>query len=175
VAEVVRAYNEIRRRRSTSRVATTDVCVHCHNTLEYQGRSACRFYASIRARVQISPRADAGEWELAFGAYMRPPPTASATGAGLLVLTLTRTDQRHDPLRQQTCYHRSACRAPSPDDNMTYLDQPWFNRKIITRSQWRTGAVHSETRPSSKAQGKKKQPQKIPSPLSKSNVRELLV
>lgn len=43
---------------------------------------------------------------------------------------------------------------------MTYLNQPWFNRKIINTTAMATGAVHSETLTVIKRASK--QPQKIP-------------
>jgi hypothetical protein len=43
---------------------------------------------------------------------------------------------------------------------MTYLNQPWFNRKIINTIAMATGAVHSETLTVIKRASK--QPQKIP-------------
>ena len=56
---------------------------------------------------------------------------------------------------------------------MTYLNQPWFNRKIINTIAMATGAVHSETLTVIKRASK--QPQKIPvTPVDVDGVKYLV-
>ena len=56
---------------------------------------------------------------------------------------------------------------------MTYLIQPWFNRKIINTIAMATGAVHSETLTVIKRASK--QPQKIPvTPVDVDGVKYLV-
>jgi len=54
---------------------------------------------------------------------------------------------------------------------MAYLNQLWFNRKIINTVAMATGAVHSETLTVIKRASK--QPQRVPSPLSTSTVSNI--
>jgi hypothetical protein len=56
---------------------------------------------------------------------------------------------------------------------MTYLNQPWFNRKIINTIAMATGAVHSETL--TVIGRASKQPQKIPvTPVDVDGVKYLV-
>jgi len=128
VAKFVRAY-ESGDVEALVALLTTDVCVSMPPIpLEYQARDVvARFYASIFGRgprYHLVPTRANGNWRSA--PTCAPPPTASATAPACSSSPSPRPDQRHDPLRQQRASHRSACRAPSPADNMTYLDQPWF-------------------------------------------------
>ena len=107
--------------------------------LEYQGRDVvARFYATIFGRGGIyRPRADTGQWSARVRGLPPRPHRCIRHGAGLLVLTLvgdrisalTRFD--NDVLRHSDCHDRSRLTA------MAYLNQPWFNREIVTGSRWR--------------------------------------
>jgi hypothetical protein len=56
---------------------------------------------------------------------------------------------------------------------MTYLNQPWFNRKIINTIAMATGAVHSETL--TVIMRASKQPQKVPvTPVDVDGVKYLV-